>query len=61
MIPCFSQIKEWFSEDFIKLHKVYAIKEEEPFLLKIYTRDREVANKVLRKKGGRKVNKMALP
>ncbi|MPC92597.1 hypothetical protein E2C01_087694 [Portunus trituberculatus] len=46
---------EWFSAEFLNLHRVYAIREEEPFLLKVFTRNHEMTNRGIRKKGGRKV------
>lgn len=49
------QIMEWFSAEFLNLHRVYAIREEEPFLLKVFTRNHEMTNRGIRKKGGRKV------
>ncbi|KAK7069310.1 hypothetical protein SK128_012750 [Halocaridina rubra] len=51
--PC--KIVEWFTPDFLNLHGVYAIKEEEPFLLRVFTRNHESTNRGIRKKGGRKV------
>ncbi|KAK3855638.1 hypothetical protein Pcinc_037974 [Petrolisthes cinctipes] len=50
-----SKIAEWFTAEFLNLHRIYAIKEEEPFLLRIFTRNHETINKGIRKKGGRKV------
>ncbi|XP_071524771.1 uncharacterized protein [Panulirus ornatus] len=50
-----SKIAEWFTTEFLNLHRVYAIKEEEPFLLRIFTRNHESTNRGIRKKGGRKV------
>lgn len=50
-----SKITEWFTAEFLNLHRVYAIKEEEPFLLRIFTRNHESTNRGIRKKGGRKV------
>ncbi|XP_068238571.1 uncharacterized protein [Palaemon carinicauda] len=50
-----SKIAEWFTPEFLNLHGVYAIKEEEPFLLRVFTRNHESTNRGIRKKGGRKV------
>ncbi|XP_042213980.1 uncharacterized protein LOC121860720 isoform X2 [Homarus americanus] len=50
-----SKIAEWFTAEFLNLHRVYAIKEEEPFLLRVFTRNHESTNRGIRKKGGRKV------
>ncbi|XP_045605674.2 uncharacterized protein [Procambarus clarkii] len=50
-----SKITEWFTAEFLNLHRVYAIKEEEPFLLRVFTRNHESTNRGIRKKGGRKV------
>lgn len=49
------QISEWFTADFLNHHRIYAIKEEEPFLLRVFTRNHESTNRGIRKKGGRKV------
>ncbi|ROT70634.1 hypothetical protein C7M84_011077 [Penaeus vannamei] len=50
-----SKISEWFTADFLNHHRIYAIKEEEPFLLRVFTRNHESTNRGIRKKGGRKV------
>lgn len=50
------QISEWFTADFLNHHRIYAIKEEEPFLLRVFTRNHESTNRGIRKKGGRKVS-----
>ncbi|XP_066964337.1 uncharacterized protein [Macrobrachium rosenbergii] len=54
-----SKIAEWFTPEFLNLHGVYAIKEEEPFLLRVFTRNHESTNRGIRKKGGRKARKLS--
>lgn len=46
---------EWFSVEFLNQHRVYAIREEDPFVLRLFTHNHESTNKIIRKKGGRKV------